>query len=470
MSAISPSNQYNINNQNGNSVNQSHYKKSRTIVSNLFPCIEDSPECEDIYDPTEYSEELKREMRQHAYQRIQTIYAKAEAVYGLGKRTNSADTDNLVVGIDHARFQIGQGDNQWDAAHSDAAAGLYDNRREQIGIEILNENKITPIKMNVLKSKSNNKFTEADINHLLSLTHSPDNFWNAFDQLWTPSKYEYSSLLEDTYVGLASNITMRLPRSLNRVVDRGLERTVRPLYAELMKAVMLSDKTPDEATRVYQLAILKHFKKAEANLMTRIQDLTNYQVMINHLIDGTSNISKDLLNEIEIIQKKLSRFLCSGAPGVYEPAIPNLFDESIDNSDEDAVVQIKAKFYETIYEIKNKIPESINKMKCYLLFTQEEMKGSQELPEFSLIAGTYIKEIATRMPLSPSTRHQNQLQGLQPYDRKELKRKSLSGTPEHPKQRKLSYSDSDEQKSIENENINHLASVNNLPETMMIRS
>ncbi len=389
--------------------------------TNQLPGIAYSSPCSDTHDPEAYTDKLRAEIRQHAHQRILIIHVKAEAVFGLGKRTYSHTTSNLRTGVEHARAQVDRGNDEWDAAHSDAAAGFYDNRRIEIGREIMAENTITPIKLAVLKSKSHQKFTEADILELLSLTNNPDQFWNRFDQLWTPSKYEFSNILDDTYVGTASNITTLMPRDLNRTVDRGLERKIRPLYAQLLEASMLGKIEPDEIAKTYQVAIKQHFAKAEQLIKRRIEDLTQYKILIDKLTAFHTDEQKALLKEISTIQNKLARYVYPGVPSVFEPEIPNLFDETIDD-DSDAMLLLKSKFHHTVSEIKSSFTSTLNRMKCYLLFTQEESAGS-ELPDFTMLSGTYVKEIDKRMPLSPTKRLENRFEILRPCDVKQ-KRKS----------------------------------------------
>lgn len=398
---------------------QDPYRTSRRVYTSpqdqLPYTTQDSPS-NDIHDPDTYTDELKKEIRQHAYQRLQTIYIKAEALFGLGKRSNPLASSNLKTGVDHARAQINRGKENWDAAHSDAAAGFYDNRREEIKREIIAEKQVSPIKAAIINAKAGGKFSEAEVEELLSLTEDPEAFTKKFDELWKPTRFEFSSLLDDTYIGIASNITSLLPRDLNRKVDRGLEFKIRPLYAELLKSSMLGEKEPEDIVKTYQVAINKHFARAENCLGNRIIDLTQYKLLVDQLTGDQTDEQKALLNAINTIQKKLSRFLCAGVPSVFEPTIPNLFDETIDTSDHDAILALKTKFHNTVSEIKSNFSKTLNKMKCYLLFTQEEHKGNEQLPDFPMLSGTYIPEINKRLSLSPTKRLENRFENLRPCE------------------------------------------------------
>lgn len=420
------------NNINNNTPTIRQTPRGRTVYEPLtheLPSVENTTEDPDlnITHPDMCSDKLRSEIRQHAYQRIQTFYARAVSVYGLGRRTDPQDSSQVEVGIDPARIQVGRGNRYWDASHSDAASGLYDNRRTRIGHEILNEHKISPNKRGILRAKSHKKYTDNDINELLNLTNNPEQFWKRFDELWTPSKYNSSNIIEDSYVGLAINITSLLPKALNRVVDKGLELEIRPIYAMLMKDLMLAQKNdpivnPEQITQLYQVAVKNHFTFAEQGLRDRIKDLTNCLVLIEKLERSCcQEEQKKLIVEIDEIQQKLSKIVHLGVPTVTTQKIPDLFAEKI-NTDKDSAIVIKQKYNESIEFIKSKTSRKLNKMKCYLLFTEEENNGTK-LPEFTFLSGTFNTDTKILSPSNQQNIQSNQSLVLQPHNMTKMKNK-----------------------------------------------
>lgn len=240
-------------------------------------------------------------IREHAHLRIQMFYAVAIQVLGVAKRTNGDVTD-IKVWVGRATKQDGQGTREEHAAHSNAAAGLSDDLKENYIKQIIDDG-ITPVKAGVLSRIRN---LSADELIELHENHTDEEFvQDVIDRVWPGNSAISGTELEDQI-----NATDRLPRSLNLGCDLLLEKSIRPYIAELMTRVMKGEIEPREATDLYVKAIQDHFaskleeiggkieilKKEDKKDTFAIEKLEKQQLFHQTQMNGTNPLDYDLID------------------------------------------------------------------------------------------------------------------------------------------------------------------------------
>ena len=201
---------------------------------------------------------LKEGVREHAYLRVQLFFVASLALWKKGVRS-SGDYVALETNIQRAKCQVGRATNGYHAAHSNAAAGFVENRKENL-IEELVEEGITPLKRKLLLAKG---ISEAQLAQIEAKHSHEKTVRQIIDTVW-PEK----GILDGTPLELVLNATNSLPRAVNLQSDKPLEKRIRPFVADLYRQLMRGEIDPKKATSIYVTAIQNHFKETIALLET----------------------------------------------------------------------------------------------------------------------------------------------------------------------------------------------------------
>jgi hypothetical protein len=203
---------------------------------------------------------------EHAHLRLQMFYVVAIELAGVAKRTNG-DITNINTWVGRATKQDGQGTRQEHAAHSNAAAGLSDDLKENYIQQIIDDG-ITPVKASFLSRIR--KISDQDLVELHN-NHTDSKFVrDIVDMVWQGNSAIAGTELEDQI-----NATDKLPRSLNLQCDLPLEKSIRPYIAELMSSIMKGELEPRGATTLYTKAIQDHFEVKIKEISKKIKALKN---------------------------------------------------------------------------------------------------------------------------------------------------------------------------------------------------
>lgn len=389
------------------------FKKSRKIIpfaSNRTPSVQLDPKdkAQNLLNP-----ELAIE---HACLRPQIFYSVAFALQDLGKRSDGSLEKDLYVTTSHARKQGGQGSNGTHAAHANTAGGLADNKRELILSEIVNENRVTPLKRKVIKAVAR-KCTEEDLELLIST--DKELVKAVFNRIW-PKHYAEESLFEGSRLNDIANTTHELPGALNLQCDCSLEQTVRPYVAELFRDVMHGKITPEDATQLYVDMILNHFTIIIPRIENYISCMENYDLELSKyfplnvvnklnaksLSDFKENLNtlKDFENELVPAQSwknKLGLQTFKFNTALIENA-GNYLESGLDH---EAFFLWLTAFLESV---KQEISKKIISLKNLLQYCTLELEGTQ-LPDFAKLCGKYDSEKRAHVMLSPPSREAFQM-------------------------------------------------------------
>lgn len=387
------------------------------FTKNLTPSVQ--------LDPSEKADNIfNRELAvEHAAVRIQIFYIKAMAVYNFGKRSDGSIEEDLVVDVGHARKQGGQGSNGTHAAHADTAGGLFDNKRELIRSQILEENVITPKKRKIIQavSRESEEDTEKDMGLLLSSNKKIAK--TAFNRIW-PKLYAEESFFEASRLNDVANTTHELPAELNLQCDCALERAVRPHISEIFKDIMKGNISPEDATKLYVTMIKTYFIETIDKLKKHICKMETYHANIidfdlKGLSKSTQKPCKDLKKDVEELKK--SEALLVPIPKWKENYDIKLFQKNTSFLDLTAEILKAQKAKDSSANLHllrekqivhhkqatNEILQKINSMTNLLIYCETELEGTI-VPEFEKLCGKYDPDTKKHVMLSPSSREEFQ--------------------------------------------------------------
>lgn len=249
--------------------------------------------------PDDYNN-LSRLISQHTYERMQKVLEGAIAVFGVA-RTSQGHVNGLEVGLGPARIQVGQGNNELDAAHQNAAPGLEDNLRECL-INETNKNGVTPVKKGLLLRK---RFSEDALNELNQNRGNIKIITKIFDTIWPKSSRSIieGSVCESELCGA----TTLLPADYNRIVDKGLEDRVRRVLEGLYFSAYIGKLDPETFTRVCYQIFKGHYRLIISKLQNRITHLNRYRRLLIRLNSAEPKDRRFLLRRIDAIQSLLKQ-------------------------------------------------------------------------------------------------------------------------------------------------------------------
>lgn len=204
---------------------------------------------------------LEEALAQHAYERVQRFAVRALYLWNRAVRTGGALTD-VHTKVEHAKLQVGRSTIPgYHAAHSEAASGFSENLKENLINQVKKEGATTPVKEGIFRLKG---MSDEQMALLLAKPHLAE---EVVEKFWPGT-----SLLDHTEVDVLLNATSCLPAAVNIGCDLRLEKTIRPLIAEINKKLMQGSLTPSDATEEYVQAIKKHFNNVISTLEEEIKN------------------------------------------------------------------------------------------------------------------------------------------------------------------------------------------------------
>jgi hypothetical protein len=329
---------------------------------------------------------------QHAYMRIMIFYTFAVALYQTGMRTDEDKPSEMQHAIGGSRTQVGRSKRSgYDAAHHNAASGVFDNYKQVLVKQALEDVTLTARKRTFLREKG---VTEPQIEALqAAVENDPENFPKLVNAFW-PHSLPRSSVLEDTILNVIGNSTAGMPELLNRKVDRGLETSQRPLIAFLYDQVAAGEMTPEAACEIFCEEVKKHFDLSEQILKEKNNHLKSYKTILHQLFSGVidQSINYDrVLNDVAELDAERISIQHDHGPGTPKVNLPinteflKICRRIVHTPNEwNPLGKIAEVLTSVFRDLKDEVNHKLHQTHEYLIFAGLERQGS-EIPPFEML-------------------------------------------------------------------------------------
>lgn len=366
---------------------------------NLAPSVKFDEDPFRAFDAEMYD----KEVRQHAYMRVQLFALTVIALYGV---VNPETEKNVTIKIGRAYMQIGKGTRQFHAAHANAAAGLEDDMRGVALQRLVSEGDATEYTKKLLAVKG---FTDAEFRELQDNSYKLEKVAELFDKKWPVDISRPTSVFSGTRLEYILNSTSKLPASVNLFCDKSLEDEIRDKIEELYDEVMHSRITPQEACEEYCKLIWAHFGKLEPEVERRIECMEGYLDKLTSFVN--SSLSEGVPENIQKLDDIHKEMYSTHHPAFkYSKMATNeeFLSQSLNklqHTDKDPVAFIKNWIFRRKEEILKEAQVYSQRLKNYLRFSICEREGTK-IPNFAHLLGPQEADdlkVAQKRLLAPMT-------------------------------------------------------------------
>lgn len=413
-----------------------HKKKRRKYVH-----ISKAPS---LSEPTNSDDIIKH----HGYMRVMFFWIVAWTYADIAVRSDGPPAPvNVYIGP--AREQVGRSNTRgFQGAHSNAGAGLCEDRRDGILKEIVLEG-MTPHKRKLLEKLG---ISKEDLSQLKKCKIDEDvlKVKEIIKKYW-----KNHTLMQNTKVEHEVNAVNVLPSALNQGCDCALENIIRPEISKLIKSCMQGTMTVEKACKAYVIAIRQHFDNSIAKISIIIEKIRQFQEFANNIIKIEDENLDKFPDEpaIHSYQESITKLretwseIENGLKGWR--ALPRMetnklyfceesYGQDVQKRIEAAGRRRRTISIDSLHEESNELVVALEDLKRYCYFEKE---GTVE-PEYEYLNKIYDSESDTRRAMSEQEEHETKSKLLstpsptKPIRRRPVKRSlSLRGIESGSKQK-----------------------------------